>query len=62
MAEDLAVKGWLKKDLAAAAGVSAMAVTRFLRGERQTAPMAKRLARALGHSVRRYIVSAKAVA
>lgn len=57
MAEDMAVKGFLKKDLAAKAGVSAMAVTRFLRGDRQTARMAKRLATALGHSVRRYLIS-----
>ena len=59
MREDMAAKGFLKKDLAQRAGVSAMAVTRFLSGERQTARMAKKLASALGHSTRRYIVSAR---
>lgn len=57
MSRDMAAKGFIKKDLAAKAGVSAMAVTRFLRGDRQTARMAKRLATALGYSVRRYIDS-----
>lgn len=61
MCEDMAAKGFIKKDLAAKAGVSAMAVTRFLRGDRQTARMAKRLATALGQSVRRYIDSRQAV-
>lgn len=56
MREDMAAKGFLKKDLAERAGVSAMAVTRFLSGERQTARMVKKLAAALGHSTRRYIV------
>lgn len=55
----MATKGFMKKDLAASASVSAMAVTRFLRGERQTARMAKKLAAALGHPVRRYVVSAQ---
>ncbi len=56
MLEDMAAKGFLKKDLAEKAGVSAMAVTRFLRGDQQTARMAKKLASALGYSVRRYLV------
>lgn len=52
-------RGWLKSDLARRARVSQMAVGRFLRGERQTAPMAKKLARALGYkSARRYLISA----
>lgn len=57
MVEDMTVKGWTKLELAKRAGVSDMTVIRFLRGERQTAPTAKRLARALGWSVRRYLVS-----
>ena len=61
MAEDMAAKGFMKKDLASKARVSAMAVTRFLRGDQQTARMAKKLASALGHSVRRYIDSREAV-
>lgn len=59
MVHDLAAKGWMKKDLASRAGVSAMAVTRFLRGERQTPRMAKKLASALGYSVRRYLSSSR---
>lgn len=56
MEEDLAELGWLRKDLAKKARTSAMSVGRFLNGESQTAPMAKKLAKALGHDVRRYIV------
>jgi transcriptional regulator with XRE-family HTH domain len=59
MAEDMARKGWLKLDLARRAKVADMTVIRFLRGENQTAPTAKKLARALGYSVRRYIVSSR---
>jgi len=57
MAEDMALKGWNKLDLARRAGVADMTVIRFLRGERQTAKTAKRLASALGHSIRRYMIS-----
>lgn len=57
MAEDMARKGWFRKELAAKAGVSDMSVTRFLRGERQTAPMAKKLAKALGRSINRYLIA-----
>jgi transcriptional regulator with XRE-family HTH domain len=62
MVKDMAARGFLKKDLAKRAGVSAMAVTRFLRRERQTAPMAKKLAKGLGYSVRRYLPDEVAVA
>lgn len=63
MAEDMAIKGWTKLDLARAATVSDMTVIRFLRGDHQTAPTADRLARALGFSPRRYVVpSARHVA
>lgn len=62
MAEDIAVKGWRPIDLARRAGVADMTVYRFLSGERQTAPVAKKLAKALGFSIRRYLISAKAVA
>lgn len=60
--DDIAGKGWLPIDLARRAGVSHMTVSRFLSGERQTARTAKKLAVALGHSVKRYLISAKAVA
>lgn len=62
MATDMAAKGFLQKDLASRARLSAMVVSRFMRQERQTAPTAKKLAKALGYSVRRYLISAKAVA
>jgi transcriptional regulator with XRE-family HTH domain len=55
---DMAERGWMASDLARVSGVSKMTVTRFLRGERQTAKMAKKFADALGHSTRRYIVTA----
>jgi plasmid maintenance system antidote protein VapI len=56
MAEDMALRGWLNTDLARAADVSDMTVTRFLRAEHQTAKTADRLARALGYTIRRYLV------
>lgn len=62
MAEDVALRGWLPIDLARKARVADMTVYRFLRGEQQTAPTAKKLAAALGYSVRRYLISSRQVA
>lgn len=59
MAEDMAIKGLSKLELALKAGVSDMTVIRFLRGERQTGKTARKLASALGYSVRRYLLAAK---
>jgi transcriptional regulator with XRE-family HTH domain len=59
MAEDMALKGWNKLYLAKRAGVADMTVIRFLRGESQTAATAKKLAGALGYSVRRYLISTR---
>lgn len=56
MVEDMTVKGWHKLDLAQRAGVADMTVIRFLRGQSQTPKTAHKLAKALGHSVRRYLV------
>lgn len=53
---DLADRGWLPTDLAKAAGVSDMTVSRFLSGERQTVRTAAKLATALGKTVRRYLL------
>jgi transcriptional regulator with XRE-family HTH domain len=61
LAEDMAAKGWMNQDLAREAGVSDMTITRFLRGERQTARTAKRLALALGYSISRYLLRTAAV-
>ena len=54
--QDMAAKGWLQADFARASGLSDMTVSRFLHGERQTNRTAKKLAGALGYSVRRYLV------
>lgn len=56
---DMAEKGWMGVDLARAADVSNMTVSRFLSGETQSARMAGRIARALGYSVRRYLLREK---
>lgn len=56
MAEDMTLKGWTMAELSRQAGVADMSVIRFLRGEQQTAPTAKKLARALGHSLARYVI------
>jgi transcriptional regulator with XRE-family HTH domain len=61
--DDMSERGWMPTDLARAAGVSDMAVTRFFRGEHRTARMAKKFADALGRPVRRYLIrSTQAVA
>jgi transcriptional regulator with XRE-family HTH domain len=57
MREDIALKGWMPSDLARKARVSGMTVSRFLRSEAQTARTAAKLAKALGYSVRRYLIS-----
>lgn len=57
MVHDMATKGWLPTDLARAAGVSDMTVSRFLKNEIQTERAADKLARALGYSPRRYLLS-----
>lgn len=60
MVGDMALRGWNNTDLARAASVSAMTVTRFLRGEAQSAKTAERLASALGYSIRRYFAGVEA--
>ena len=58
--DDMAARGWLPVDLARAAGISHMTVARFLTGERRTARMAKKIAKAFGYSTaRRYVVSSR---
>lgn len=56
LAADIAERGWMPTDLAKAAEVSNATVSRFMRGQVQTAKTAGKLARALGRPVRRYVV------
>jgi len=56
---DMAAKGWLPTDLARRARVSDMTVSRFLSGERRTARSAKKIATALGYSIRRYLIPSR---
>lgn len=58
MAFDIAAQGWDYKTLAKKSRVAQSTVTRFLSGQSQTAPTCKRLATALGYSVRRYLRAA----
>lgn len=60
MVRDMALKGWMPTDLARAARVSDMTVSRFLKGDTQTERAAEKLARALGYSPRRYLLSVDA--
>lgn len=53
------MRGWLPKDLARKAEVADMTVYRFLSGDTQTARTAKKLADALGYSVKRYLISSR---
>jgi transcriptional regulator with XRE-family HTH domain len=62
IAADMALKGWNNRDLARAASVSDMTITRFMRGDAQTAKTAERIARSLGYSVKRYFSHVEAVA
>jgi len=62
MVADMALKGWIATDLARAANLSNITVSRFLRCERQNARTAERLARALGYSPRRYLMGVGAAA
>jgi plasmid maintenance system antidote protein VapI len=55
---DMAERGWNATDLARAAAVSNMTVSRFFSGERRTARTALKLANALGKTPRRYLVRA----
>lgn len=53
--QDMADRGWLKTDLARAAGVSDMTIGRFLRGRQHNARTASKIAAAFGRPLRRYI-------
>ncbi len=59
---DMEAKGWLPIDLARAAAVSHMTVSRFFSGERRTARTGKKLASALGQAHKRYLVSSTVAA
>ena len=52
---DMKLRGWNDVALAREAGVVAVTVHRFMRGERQTPKTAAKLAEALGHAVDRYL-------
>jgi transcriptional regulator with XRE-family HTH domain len=60
--DDMALKGWMPTDLARESGLSNMTISRFLSAEVQTAPTAKRIAEALGRSIKRYYIPREAVA
>lgn len=62
MQRDMAERGWQSTDMAHRADCAVSTVTRFLRGEYQTPRTAKKLSKALGRSVRRYLIDASAVA
>jgi transcriptional regulator with XRE-family HTH domain len=59
MQDDMALRGWMATHLARVAGLSHPTVGLFLRGERQTAKTAHKLAQALGYTVRRYLIPTK---
>jgi plasmid maintenance system antidote protein VapI len=62
MQRDMASRGWQPVDLAARAAVSKSTVSRFFDGSFQTPRTAAKLAKALGYSVRRYVVALQASA
>lgn len=52
----MGARGWIPRDLARAASVSDMTVSRFLSGDVQSPRMADKLARAMGFTARRYFL------
>lgn len=56
MLDDMADLGLQPAEVARRAGLHKSTVSRFLDGDFRTAPTAKRIAEALGHSVRRYVI------
>lgn len=54
--DDLAERGWLAADLARAARVSEMTVSRVLAGKRHNPRTIEKLAKALGRTLRRYLI------
>lgn len=59
MREDQAAKGWNDSDLAAAADVHQTTVGRWFAGSISNPKLVKKLARALGYSPRRYVISSE---
>lgn len=59
---DIAAKGWQPADLADRAHVARSTVSRFLSGEFQTARTLKKLAKALGQPIDRYLQTPEIVA
>lgn len=59
---DIAARGWLARDLARAAGVSDMTVSRVLSSERSNPRTWARIAAAMGYTVRRYLLAKQEVA
>lgn len=55
--EDMALRGWMQNDLARAAGVVPQTISNFMLGKPQTARTAAKIAKALGYTVRRYLIS-----
>jgi transcriptional regulator with XRE-family HTH domain len=62
MQRDMVGKGWQSSDLARRAGVSKSTVSRFFDGSFQTPPTAKKIAKALGFPLRRYLIELQATA
>lgn len=57
VAFDMAAKTWEIADLAAATQLSTRTIYRFISNEVQTRKTAKAIAKALGYSVRRYMLA-----
>lgn len=54
---DMTARGWMLTDLAQESGLSNSTIGRFFSGQRRTPRVAKKIANALNHPIRRYIVS-----
>ncbi|HYC00443.1 MAG TPA: helix-turn-helix transcriptional regulator [Candidatus Limnocylindrales bacterium] len=56
LVDDLAARGWLPTDLARAAQLSDMTISRVLKGQRHNPRTWKQIADALGKNIRRYTI------
>lgn len=57
--DDIAARGWLPTDLARAAGLSNQTISRVLNGDRANPRTVDQIAKAMGYSVRRYLITRK---
>ena len=59
MRDDMAIRAWLQTDIARRSKLSDDTISKFFRGMNNSVRTAKAIAKALGHPVSRYLISAR---